>query len=186
MSFTELVARPSAGGVNQGIRAPTAAFLEQLLGLPRDDFTGVCQNPTNPDFKRMVLTKSVGPFKATGLKPALASLAEVFTDVKNEIPELHPQLGSAGMLCCRFRKIKGKVVPPPSSHSWGTAIDLTIDKKLDPQGDNKVMRGLALLAKFMNAHMWVWGATFPTEDAMHFEASQELLVRWKDAGLLRP
>jgi hypothetical protein len=186
VDFLELIPRPAPGGVNQGLRAPTAAFLEQLLGLPREDFTGQCQPPTVPAFKRLVATSNVGPFSATGLKPALKSLAAIFADVKSEVPELHAILKSNGMLCCRFRHIGGKNVPPPSSHSWGTALDLIVGGKTDVQGDNKVMRGLSILARFFNAHQWVWGATFPTEDSMHFEVSQELLIRWKDAGQIAP
>lgn len=184
MNFLELIPKPSPLGVNQGMTVPSASFLQSLLGNPRDTYTGVCQNPTNVEFKKRVRTQSVGPFKATGLKAALTSLTQVMADVKNEIPELQNQLGSAGMLCCRFRKIGGQVVPPPSSHSWGTAIDLTIGGKLDSQGDNRTFRGLAILAKFFNAHGWTWGVTFPTEDAMHFEVSRERLLLWKDAGLL--
>lgn len=186
MDYLELIPKPMAGGVNQGIHAPTAGFLEQLLGMPRDSFTGDCQPPNNPSFKKFVATKTVGPFKATGLIPALESLTAVFADVKMAAPDLHAMLKSNGMLCCRFRHIGGRNVPPPSSHSWGTALDLVVGGKTDVQGDNKVMRGLAVLAKFFNAHQWVWGATFPTEDSMHFEVSQELLLRWKDSGRLNP
>lgn len=182
--FLELIPLPAPGGVNQGIHAPTAGFLEQLLGMPRDSFTGDCQPPNNPSFKRLVTTASIGPFRVTGLKPAVKSLTEIFTDVKHAQPELHDMLASNGMLCCRFRHIHGKNVPPPSSHSWGTALDLILGGKTDVQGDRKVLRGLAVLAKFFNAHNWVWGATFPQEDAMHFEVSQELLLRWKDTGVL--
>jgi D-alanyl-D-alanine carboxypeptidase len=184
MNFLELIPLPPKTGVNQGIHAPSAAFLEQLLGMPRDSFTGDCQPPNNPSFKRLVTMANVGPMKVTGLKPAVKSLSEIFTDVKQSFPELHDMLKSNGMLCCRFRHIHGKNVPPPSSHSWGTALDVLVGGKTDVQGDNKVLRGLSILAKVFNAHQWVWGATFPQEDAMHFEVSQELLLRWKDMGLL--
>ncbi len=186
MDYLELIPKPAAGGINQGIHAPSAAFLEQLLGMPRDSFSGECQPPNNPAFKKLVATKNVGPFKATGLTPALASLSAVFADVHAAVPDLYAQLANNGMLCCRFRHIGGKNVPPPSSHSWGTAIDFLLAGKTDIQGDNKVFRGLGVLAKFFNAHQWIWGAAFPTEDSMHFEVSQELLLRWKDSGALNP
>ena len=184
MDFLELIPLPPKAGVNQGIRAPTAGFLEQLLGRPRDSFTGDCQPPNNPSFKKLLTTATVGPMKVTGLKPAVKSLAEIFSDVRDSVPDLHDMLKSNGMLCCRLRHIHGKNVEPPSSHSWGTALDLIVGGKTDVQGDKKVLRGLSVLAKFFNAHQWVWGATFPQEDAMHFEVSQELLLRWKDTGQL--
>jgi hypothetical protein len=184
VDFLELIPRPAPGSVNQGLTTPAASFLESLLGNPRETYTGQCQNPTNPSFKKLVATQSVGPFKATGLKVALRSLKQVMADVNNELPTLHALLSSNGMLCCRFRRIGGQVVPPPSAHSWGTAIDLMVDGKTDPQGDKKVMRGLLLLSRFFNARGWVWGATFPVEDAMHFEVSRERLLIWKDSGEL--
>ena len=186
MDFLELIALPARAGVNQGIHAPTAGFLEQLIGMPRDSFTGDCQPPNNPAFKRLITSANVGPMKVTGLRPAVKSLVDIFADVRASVPDLYAMLASNGMLCCRFRHIHGKNVPPPSSHSWGTALDLIVGGKTDVQGDNKVLRGLAVLSKFFNAHQWVWGATFPQEDSMHFEASQELLLRWKDAGQLAP
>ncbi|KPF79639.1 hypothetical protein IP88_01770 [alpha proteobacterium AAP81b] len=184
VDFLERIPKPSKLGINQGLTTPTASFLLQELGNPREDYTGECQNPTNPAFKKLVATRDVGPFRATGLIPALESLKAVLADVRNELPELHDSLSSEGMLCCRFRKINGKAVAPPSSHSWGTAIDLKISNVLDRQGDNMTLRGLALLAKFFNAHGWIWGVSFPTEDAMHFEVSREKLKQFRDAGLL--
>ncbi len=184
IDFLERITKPSKLGINQGLTTPTASFLLQELGNPREHYTGDCQPPTNPAFMKLTATRDVGPFRATGLIPALESMKAVMADVKNELPALHDQLSSAGMMCCRLRHIGGKNVEPPSSHSWGTAIDIKIANTLDAQGDNKTLRGLALLAKFFNAHGWVWGAAFPTEDSMHFEVSREKLKLFKDTGLL--
>jgi hypothetical protein len=65
-----------------------------------------------------------------------------------------------------------------SNHSWGTAIDLTVNKLLDQRGDGKVQYALAVIAPIFNRHGWYWGAAFRTEDAMHFEASKSLIDAW--------
>lgn len=182
MNYLESLPRPDRRGVNQGLTSPSSSFMRTLLGDPRDSYTGECQSPTNPAFKKLVATKTVGPIKVTGLTAALASLEQVFGDVKSELPDLYAMIGTAGMLCCRNKKIRGKVIDDPSNHTWGTAVDLTLGGILDAQGDNKVQRGLLILSKYFNAHGWYWGAVFPTEDGMHFEVARETLLRWRDAG----
>lgn len=184
MDFKERIAKPAKQGINQGLTSPSSSFMTSLLGLPRDSFTGQCQPANDPDYKKLIATRSVGPIRATGLKAALDALALVFKDVANEQPALHAMIGTQGMMCCRFKKIRGKVVADPSNHSWGAAIDLTVGGVLDVQGDNLVQRGLLVLSRYFNAHGWYWGASFPVEDAMHFELSREQLLKMRDAGLL--
>lgn len=184
MDYTEKLPKPAKTGVNQGLTSPSSSFMRGLLGDPRDTYSGECQDPTNPAFKKLVTTRTSGPIKVTGLKAALNSLDAVFSDVQSEMPDLYALLGTAGMMCCRYKKITGKVIADPSNHTWGAAVDLTIDGKLDTQGDNTVMRGLLILAKYFNAHGWYWGAVFPTEDAMHFEVARETLLKWRNAGAL--
>lgn len=185
MDYLERLPRPSKQGVNQGLSSPSSEFMDSLLGEPRDSYTGDCQNPNIQAFKKLVTTRSVGPFRATGLKVALDSLERVLADVARDLPDLHAKLGTAGMLCCRFKRLGGgRLGTTPSNHSWGAAIDITIDGKLDPQGDNMTFRGLQILSKYFNAHGWYWGAVFPTEDSMHFEVARETLLKWRDAGLV--
>ena len=38
--------------------------------------------------------------------------------------------------------------------------------------------------KIFNKHQFFWGVAFPTEDAMHFEASDQLVRRWHQEGKL--
>jgi D-alanyl-D-alanine dipeptidase len=87
-------------------------------------------------------------------------------------------LGTEGMLCARF--VRGSTTHI-SNHSWGSAIDLTIDGVLDARGDKKVLFGCHLLAPIFNAQGWFWGAGFPKEDAMHFEGGSDLVTRWAAA-----
>lgn len=184
INYKEKIPRPSKQGINQGLTSPSSSFMTSLLGLPRDSFTGKCQDVNNAAYKKFVETRKVGPIKVTGLIVALNALETIFEDVRNELPDLFNMIGTAGMICCRYKKIKGVVVKDPSNHSWGTAVDLTIGGALDEQGDNLVQRGLLVLSRYFNAHGWYWGAAFPTEDAMHFEVSKEQLIKWRDAGLI--
>jgi len=184
VDYLEQIPKPARQGINQGLTSPSSSFMISLLGLPRPDLTGTCQPPTDTAFKKRVETRKVGPIKVTGLSVALDALDRVLADVRSELPDLYALIGTEGMMCCRYKKIKGKVVKDPSNHTWGTAVDLTLGEVLDTQGDDKVQRGLLILSRYFNAHGWYWGAAFPTEDAMHFEVSREQLVKWQDAGLL--
>ncbi|MDB5581525.1 MAG: hypothetical protein JWR80_6701 [Bradyrhizobium sp.] len=184
VDYLEQIAKPARQGINQGLTSPSSSFMISLLGLPRPDLTGKCQPPTDAAFKKRVETRAVGPIRVTGLSVALDALERIFADVKSELPDLYALIGTEGMMCCRYKKIRGKIVKDPSNHTWGTAVDLTLGKVLDTQGDDKVQRGLLILSRYFNAHGWYWGAAFPTEDGMHFEVSREQFIKWQDAGLL--
>jgi hypothetical protein len=184
IDYLQLLPKPAKQGINQGLTSPSASFMTGLLGLPRSTFTGDCQPVDNADYRKLIDTRKVGPIRVTGLKAALDSLALVLEDVRKEVPDLYVLIGTQGMMCCRYKKIKGKILKEPSNHTWGAAVDLTLGGVLDVQGDNRVQRGLLILSRYFNAHGWYWGAAFPTEDSMHFEVSRELLQRWRSDGLL--
>jgi hypothetical protein len=152
------------------------------LGAPRTLKTVDCSPVTNPKIKRLIKTANVGPFRATGLTPALESLTRIFAKVKTQDPELYGLVGSAGMLCCRL--VRGSKTSF-SNHSWGTAIDLTIGGQLDGVGDGKCLQGLLELYKYFKTEEWFWGSEFSREDSMHFEASDELIHKWSQQGLLK-
>jgi D-alanyl-D-alanine carboxypeptidase len=191
VNYLELISVPPKNTFNLGLTSPNNNYMLSLFGHPvqgasyRPD--GECTQPNNPAFTQMLVTRSVGPFKATGLRPAIQSLQDVLTRVRLEVPDLYELLGSSGMLCSRFTKIRQpdgtiKIGPGVSNHSWGAAIDINLGGTLDVQGNNKTQRGLLILSTYFNAAGWYWGAAFPVEDAMHFEASKSLLSRWKSAG----
>ena len=185
MNYLEKLPKPAKSSVNIGLRVATAAELTAFLGEPRATYTGDCQPVTNPKLKARIETRNFKTFKATGFNLALDSLTSVLKSVEAEIPDLRALLGTAGMVCARKVKLKGgKLGKRPSTHSWGSAIDLTIDGKLDSQGDDKTFRGLLILSKYFNAAQWYWGVSFPTEDAMHFEVSFQLLSSWKKQGFI--
>lgn len=193
MNFLELIPVPPKNTFNLGLTSPRNSYMLNLFGHPvvgaAYRLDGKCTQPNNPTLTPLIVTKNVGPFKVTGLRPAVQSLQDVLARVKQEIPDLYALLGSSGMLCSRFTKIKQpdgstKIGPGISNHSWGAALDINVDGNLDAQGNNKTQRGLLILSSYFNAAGWYWGAGFPVEDAMHFEASKSLLARWKAADEL--
>jgi D-alanyl-D-alanine carboxypeptidase len=191
MNFLELIPVPPKNTFNLGLTSPKNDHMLELFGHPveggayRSD--GKCTQPNSPTFTPLLVTQNVGPFRVTGLRPAVLSLRDILTRVKQEVPDLYAMLGSSGMLCSRFTKIRQpdgsmKIGPGVSNHSWGAALDINLSGNLDAQGNNRTQRGLLILATYFNAAGWYWVAAFPVEDAMHFEASKSLLARWKTAG----
>lgn len=177
--LTDEVAVPA--NINKGLATPSPDFLTSLLGKPRESMTQDCRPVTNKSLSALILTASVGPFSVCGLSPAVDSLKQIMGEIRQKFPAVYSKLGTAGMLCCRL--IRGSSTKI-SSHSWGTAIDLTLDGKLDTRGNNKTHYGLTLIAPIFNSYGWVWGAEFRTEDAMHFEVSKSTLQQWQAQGLL--
>jgi len=176
-SLTRPVPRPAAGSINQGLTAVSNSYMLDKLGAPLvgGGYNTQCQQPTQPRLRRNLVLDTVGPFRVTGLVPAVLSLKAVMADIQREQPAVYRVLGTAGMLCCRL--VRGSTTAI-SNHSWGTAIDLTLDGVLDAYGDDKVQVGLTLIAPIFNRHGWYWGAAFRKEDGMHFEGSQALVDRW--------
>ncbi len=175
-SVTRPVPRPAAGSINAGLVSVSNDYMLQKLGAPlAGGYTALCQMPTDARLRRNLVTDTVGPFRVTGLVPAVLSLKEVMADIQAEQPAVYAALGTAGMLCCRLVRGSDTAI---SNHSWGTAIDLTLDGVLDVRGDDKVQFGLTLIAPIFNRHGWFWGAAFRTEDGMHFEGSQARIDAW--------
>ena len=176
VDFNQPVPTPPRESINQGLTSPNAEFMSRSLGKP-GSLTTDCSSVTNPQLKRLLVTKNVGPMNVTGAKPAIEALDRLFAQVQREKPELAKQLGTAGMLC--VRKVRGGT--NFSNHSWGTALDIKINGKLDAVGDSKTQVGLNELAPYFQREGFYWGAGFSRarEDSMHFEASEQLVQRWK-------
>lgn len=177
MAITDLTGIPE--GINQGASSAKQTTMLSALGNPRGDYDDTCREVTHPRMRDLIVTRDVGPFRARGLVPALEALTTIFAEIKREQSEVHAGLGTAGMLCARLVRGSTSAI---SNHSWGTAIDLTLDGVLDRRGDDRVQVGLTRIAPIFNRHGWFWGAGFRTEDAMHFEASDELIRRWHAEG----
>lgn len=178
MAITDLI--PIPAGINPGVNAARQMTMKALLGNPRGSYSRDCKPVTNPALLSMMRTEDVGPFRVTGLGPAVESLRLVFADIQEEEREVFDGLGTAGMLCARL--VRGSAVSI-SNHSWGTAIDLTLNGMLDERGNRRTQVGLARIAPMFNRHGWYWGAGFPIEDAMHFELSDQKIRALHTAGV---
>lgn len=174
-SLTRLMPRPDRKTINCGVSPVTNRIMKERFGEPRSDYSTDCRPVTHPELRKKMSTVNVGPFTVTGMTRAVQSLQEVLGAMQREQREVYTVLGTAGMLCCRFVRGSTKSI---SNHSWGTAIDLKVDRVLDARGDDKVQYGLTLIAPIFNRFGWYWGAGFTTEDAMHFEAGQALVDSW--------
>lgn len=166
---------------NKGVTQPRNRVMQELLGPPRDSYSTECQAVTNPRLKALMETRQVGPIKVTMLKPALDSLGRILQRLQDSDPDIHAKVGTAGAICARF--IRGSTTSV-SNHSWGTAIDLTLEGQLDPFADGGTQFGLLILAEYFNDEGWYWGAAYNREDSMHFEVGEETLRTWLAEGKL--
>ena len=178
-TLLELVNIPPRDQINGGKRSCPTGMLVKRYGPPRQRLTDDCEKVTAPFWKSRMVTKSVGPFRASGHRLAVALLTVSLAKVKLRHPELYKDLGSAGMLCCR--RVRGSTAL--SNHGLGLAIDFNFRGRLDSRGDGKCQRAMLLLYSVMKEDGWYWGAEFPTEDSMHFEVSAEKVQEWIDAGI---
>lgn len=166
---------------NQGITQPRNKTMLALLGRPREDLGTDCRGITNPKLKGLVETRQIGPIKATMLKPALDSLERIVAKLQADEPDIAAKLGTAGALCVRLIRGSNSSV---SNHSFGTAIDITLQGELDPFADGTMQIGLVILAEHFNEEGWYWGGGYNREDGMHFEVGEETLKKWVDEGLI--
>jgi hypothetical protein len=168
-SLSDLVDIPS--GLNAGLTACAASVLLQKFGVP-GDLTAKCSPFTGPS-KNMIKTASAGPFNVTGMGFAIASLAKVFSEVKETHPDVYAQVHTAGMLCVRRNKADPSKF---SNHSWGCAIDLYFGTHVVPFGVKKTQLGFLYMYEIFRQAGWYWGAGFSgKKDAMHFEMSREAI-----------
>jgi D-alanyl-D-alanine carboxypeptidase-like protein len=173
--LVELIPKPAITGYNVGLTSASNATMRAQFGAPRATYSQACQAVTNATLASRIVTRSVGPFHVTGLDSAVTSLSAIMTAIAVEQRLVYRVLGTAGMLCARY--VRGSTTNI-SNHSWGTAIDLTLDGILDPRADEQIQFGLQLISGIFNANGWYWGAGFTTEDAQHFEAGTALVSTW--------
>lgn len=180
-SYAQVVLIADRRNVSKGLNVGGSRWLENFLGRPRSTLSDNCEPMTNPKLKGMLVLAEVGPIRVQMLQPAVDSLTRVFDKVRATDPDLYARINTAGALCVRqIRGTRGRT----STHSFGLAVDLNIDGKLDTLGDGKTQLGLTILADFFHEEGWVWGAAFTREDSMHFEVSQQKLEQWRKDGII--
>lgn len=167
--------------VNKGLSPARNAINTALLGLPVGHFTSQPQEPTDPEFCQRIGTAEIGPIAVTGLTLAFHPLRNIMAEISAEQPEIYRRLGCSEMLSCRFVKGSSTII---SNHSWGIALDLTVDGKMATDGQDDVMEVLSQIGPIFNRNGFYWGISFGLADALHFEASDQLLRSWAGAGLI--
>lgn len=174
---------------NRGLSPAHQSTMLRIFGRP-GGLTRDCSLITNQKLSGLLQTRNVGPFRVTGLARLLDSLEAIFQEVQEKNPELFAQVRTDGMICCRA--VRGST-ENFSNHSWGSAVDIRFGDHSDEMGDGLTQLGAQELAPFFNARGWYWGAGFgltnpSREDAMHFEASDELIreLYGDETGLLPP
>lgn len=183
-TYIHKVPTPNRKSMNTGLSAAKVSTLVAIFGA-FNNLPVNCSAPKNPKVKSQLVTQSVGPFRVTGIKPAVESLKRIMAKVKKEHPDLYPLIGTAGMAC--YRKVRGG--ESPSNHSAGTAIDITIGGVLpamdySPETPDLIPNGFVVLYAYFHAEGWFWAAGYAGDrvDAMHFEVADETLKRWHAQG----
>ncbi len=174
-TYADLGVDPAA--LNGELRPADPAVLLDWLGQPAAAPGTEC-TPPDAAFAARTGTVQVGSGEAVLLAQAAQSLAAVLARVATEAPDLYASLQLGGALCIRTLQGGGPLAP----HSFGTAIDIAADGLLDAPGDGKTAAALAALARYMTAAGWYWGAALPSDEPMHFEASDRLVAEWIAAG----
>ena len=182
--FSDLIPLSSITPFNVGLSSATEETMISFLGRPKLPLTIQCQpDHASDSVKKLQVTAKVSSkIRVTGIKPAVASLRAVLSEVGDSEPKLIDVLGTEGMLCVRLRKpTSGQPSTKVSNHAWGTAVDFNIDGK-DPPGNTgqKVPRGIAILVPFFNKAGWYSGIAF--HDDMHFEVAEETIKAWAKNG----
>lgn len=166
---------------NKGITQPGNKVMLEILGQPRENYSTDCQPVTQPRLKALLEARQIGPINVTMVRPALDSVARILAKLQKTEPDIYVAVGTAGALCARLIRGSNTSI---SNHSWGTAIDLKLEGKLDGFADGGTQFGLLLLAELFNEEGWFWGAAYNREDSMHFEVGVETLRKWQAEGKL--
>jgi len=186
---------PIPSGINSGLTFPSASFQIAKIGRPGCPLTAACFSCTcavnNALINRLRTTlKVTDTMSVTGLKPFVEAVRRAFANMKaagGEALVAYQQVKSAGGLCCRpIKRTNGTPGSTWSNHSWGVALDVFFGYSMDPRGDGKTQYGLAVMAPFFQREKLYWAGGYggSSEDAMHFEASTQVLNEWKAGGKL--
>lgn len=177
MIWRKLIDVPRSEAINTQCSPASVRTMVSVFGRPVGPLTQECKgkSATAPRIRPHIVTMKVGKWNLTGFRPFLMVLDKVFAEYEAKYPEAYADMSHAGVLCVRL--VRGSVAQP-SNHSWGTAIDLGFGGAVDRRGDGKTYQGLLDFYAIAKRHGLYWGAGFRIEDAMHFEASDELIRKW--------
>jgi hypothetical protein len=173
--LSDRVPIPPKDTININLSSATEETMLKKFGKP-GALTKKCSDPTGTVKKLLKTSVNVGPFKVSGLGFAVASLEQLFAEVRKQLPDVFAEVKTDGMICVRHRSSNPARF---SNHSWGCAIDLFFGKDVVPQKIHLTHRGVLLLVPFFNRHGWYWGGEFSGDsvDSMHFELAEETILK---------
>lgn len=175
-NYSREVPIPARSTLNNGINS-CGSSLANIFGRP-GRLTVNCSPITNELLLPLIVTRDVGPFRVTGLRPAVESLERIFDRVHSQKPQLFKEIKTAGMTCCRLIRGSSRSY---SIHSWGGAIDLYTGDDIVPLGAPRTDLGVLECYSYFHSEGWYWGAAFKRNDAMHYEVSAQWVARQKAA-----
>jgi hypothetical protein len=175
----DMVPIPSKLEMNRGLNAAKESTMMQVFGKP-GSLTKKCSDPDAMFLRNLRYGVDVGPFIVSGLEYAVASLGQIFNQVKLDHADVYNEVNNNGMLCIRARKSD---LSKFSNHSWGAAIDIYFGRSGVEQGIHKTQYGVYLLSTYFNNNGWYWGAEFSGDyvDSMHFELAEETVLKIGEA-----
>ena len=168
--------------VNGELIPTQSSFNTAMIGTPRGDFAQYAQDATDHDFISMIWKGHFCQQPTWGLKPFCTVLEKIDATLKKDNSNIYQRLRHCGVLSCRLTRVSKSVI---SNHSWGIAIDLTLDSRRDIALDGADLKDLSAIASAFIDHGLYWGIAFPRPEATHFEASQQLIESWAHDGLIR-
>jgi hypothetical protein len=164
-------------------RRPSLARMLHLFGRPvKEAKDQGCQSPESEHLKQLVQTETIGDFSVKLIKPAIESLKRILDEVEQNEPALRKSIDNVNGLCVRNEKGTTRLDP----HSFGTAINITVDGQSVPigrSGTPEVAEKLKRISDYFEHAGWAWGGR---TDPGLFEVGSELLDQWENAGTLRP
>jgi hypothetical protein len=169
-------------GINTRYSPARVSTMKAVFGSPVGKLTNDCnEDAISPKIAKRIKTRKIGKWKFRGLDLFLDVIEQVFAEYAVKYPDAYNDLHQEGMLCVRL--VRGSK-SQPSNHSWGTAVDLGFGDAVDSRGDGFCFKGMLDLYAIAKKYKLFWGASFSTEDAMHFEASEQLVREWSETGLI--
>jgi len=177
---------PTVEGELPNARPVAISRLLEVFGQPAKNIGDKCGGVDSEALRSQLRNEGVGLFSVTMLGPAVESLRYILSEMEKSEPELWKRLSTLGSICVRY--VRGSATSL-SNHSFGTAIDISIDRKIIPlgtTGTGELEQSIRRVAEYFERAGWVWGGKFQIPDPMHFEVGSELFERWVSTGALKP
>jgi hypothetical protein len=169
---------------NEGLTPFDLNNVMSAIGAPLLDMKllgPACQPIDNPVLRDQVKSEALPIGNVTLLEPALASLKEILTAISKRDSAVGASIKSQGGLCVRTVRGSARL---PSRHSFGLAIDLTVNGQRELNAEAK--DGFLIVADEFHKAGWIWGGAWQlARDVPHFEVSRELLEQWTGSGKIK-